>query len=170
MTDSNNKPPFKKGIHKGGGHIRNSAYLNTLQRSELIKLAMEERLRGISTDEIKATLIATSPVEIPDSYAASLVAASLKLLEDSVNTNIAEAVLIHVGFYEKIYAYFHDIEHVQGQNKAMKQNERVLGLGEQKKVKIDKKTVINASLPEVKYKVRPEDQDEFDELMKIALS
>ena len=88
-----------------------------------------------------------------------------------VETDPEKVAIVHLGHYEKIYAYFKSIGYVQGMNKAMKAKERLLGKNKAKQnITVNRKTSITAT-QEPRYdisRLTPEQRARFEYLMNKA--
>ena len=139
---------------------RDKAILNRYQKEDMVAKTIEWIMQGISDKgQLNELIRQNSPETLSYQNAQKVITMATTTLEEISKQTAAEVIPIHVEKYEKIYRYFYDLDIVNGQNKAMKAKEKLIGLLKDKNtVRINKETnvVINRQVEYDYSKINPE--------------
>lgn len=111
-------------------------------RSRIVDAIMQ----GQSTSDIIDLVKIYSPVPLSEREVKSKINDARMHLSEMAEMGSQKIVAVHLCWYEQMFQYFHEIQHVEGMNRVMKAKERLLGLHRrEEKIVINNKNTINVA-------------------------
>lgn len=125
-----------------GGHI--PAKLNAVEKHEVYNMVIERLMLGVPRAEIIPIIHSMVTEKISEDKAIRLYMEAKEVLENEIIDDAPHIMDVHIGWYEKLYQRFMDLDFQPGMNKCMKLKEKLIGLHRtDTSIVVNNKNVVN---------------------------